>query len=177
MVKALIIIDMIKGNTLDIYNPDEIISNQVKLIEEFNKHNLPIIVVTGKSNAKKNPVMQKLWGDEFADEPEKKELISEIANSKHSIIIEKPEYSAFFQTELEQYCKENNIDELYFTGVYSGCCVYFSAVDAVYRKIQPYLVTDASTTEKQEWHDRNCNQFETVIGPLIKTQKVIESLK
>ena len=177
MVKALIIIDMIKGNTLDIYNPNEIIFNQVKLIEEFNKHNLPIIVVTGKPNAEINSVMLRLWGEEFAGESEKKELIPEIANSKHSIVIEKSEYSAFFQTELEQYCKDNNIDELYFTGVYSGCCVYFSAVDAAYRKIQPYLVTDASTTEKQEWHNRNCNQFETLIGPLIKTQKVIESLK
>ena len=176
MVKALIIIDMIKGNTLDIYNSNEIISNQVKLIEEFNKNNLPVIVVTGKSDAEKNPVMQRLWGDEFTDEPEKKELIPEVANSKHSIIIEKSEYSAFFQTRLEQYCKDNNIDELYFTGVYSGVCVYFSAVDAAYRKIQPYLVTDASTTEKQEWHDRNCNQFETVIGPLIRTEDVIKSL-
>jgi isochorismate hydrolase len=176
MVKALIIIDMIKGNTLDIYNPKKIIFNQVKLIEEFNKHNLPIIVVTDKLNSKKNPVMIRLWGDEFANEPENKELIPEIANSKYSIIIEKTEYSAFFQTKLEQYCKDNNVEELYFTGVYSGCCVYFSAVDAAYRKIQPYLVIDASTTEKQEWHDSNCDQFESVIGPLIKTQEVIESL-
>ncbi|MCC7574652.1 cysteine hydrolase [Candidatus Woesearchaeota archaeon] len=177
MVKALIIIDMIKGNTLNIYNPKEIISNQVKLIEEFNKHKLPIIVVTGKSNSEKNPVMLKLWGDEFADEPEKKELIQEVTKSKYSIKIEKSEYSAFFQTELEQYCKNNNIDEIYFTGVYSGVCVYFSAVDAAYRRIQPYLVTDASTTEKQEWHERNCERFKTVIGPLITTQKLIDSLK
>ena len=176
MVKALINIDMIKGNTLDIYNLKEIIYNQVKLIEAFNKHNLPIIVVTGKPNSNTNPVMLRLWGDEFANEPEKKELIPEIENSKYSIIIEKTEYSAFFETGLEQYCRDNNIDELYFTGVYSGCCVYFSAVDAAYRKIQPYLVTDASTTEKQELHDSNCEQFKSVIGPLIKTQEVIEFL-
>lgn len=176
MVKALIIIDMIKGNMLDIYNPQEIIFNQVTLIKEFYKHNLPAIVVTGKPNSTANPVTLRLWGDEFADEPEKKELIPEIADSNYSIIIEKEEYSAFFQTELEQYCKDNDIDELYFTGVYSGCCVYFTAVDALYRRIQPYLVTDASTTEKPEWHDNNCEQFESLIGSLIKTEAVIKSL-
>ncbi len=177
MAKALIIIDMLKGYFEQIYNPKEILKNQLDLIREFNDAGLQVIIVKGKDREQPNPVMERLWGDEFAGEPEKFELIEELKDVKQDLLLEKTEYSAFFRTGLDEFCEKNNITEMYFCGVFSGVCVYFSAVDAAYRKIQPYLVTDASSTSQKKWHVVNCDRFSEVIGPTISTKEVIINLK
>lgn len=176
MVKALIVIDMVQEYMSHIYNPQEVIRNQMLLVHEFNKRGLPTIIVSGKTQAERNPVMTRLWGDEFAGHPKKKELVPELKCLTFSKRIRKTEYSAFFKAELGDYCKKKKIDELYFCGVYSGVCVYFSAVDAAYLKIQPYLVVDASTTEKRDWHKKNTCDFKKVIGPLVRTKALIKEL-
>ncbi len=56
----------------------------------------------------------------------------------------------FLRTNLEEYCKKKKINEIYLCGVYSGCCVYFSGAGAAMRGIQPYLVTDASSSESKK---------------------------
>ncbi|MGE0792949.1 MAG: isochorismatase family cysteine hydrolase [Candidatus Woesearchaeota archaeon] len=177
MVKALIVIDMIKGWMNNTYDSKKIIQNQVKLIKYFKSKKHKVILAIPKFNSKeKNPVMIKLWGEEFKGESENQKLVEELSQFKFDKVIKKSEYSAFFKTSLEKYCKENKITELYFTGVFSGCCVYFSAVDAAYRKIQPYLIIDASSTTNKERHNKNCDDFKTMIGPILKTSEVLKKI-
>lgn len=178
MVKGLIIIDMSKSYRLDTYNAQEILDNQLKLIDAFNEKNLPVIVVTGDENAKPNPVMLKIWGNENEENKNKglNDLVPEIVNAKYSKMIVKTQYDSFFRTDLEKYCETNNIDELYFCGVYSGVCVFFSAAGAAMRAIQPYLVTDGASTEKPEWHQKNCDNFKDLLGPLITTNQLLNEL-
>lgn len=178
MVKALIIIDMAKSYELDTYNAKEILDNQLKLINTFHKQNLPIILVGGKKDNSPNPVMLKLWGNEDEENERKglNELMPELLAAPHTKRINKGEYDAFFQTDLEEYCKKENIDELYLCGVYSGVCVYFTGAGAAMRRIQPYLITDAASTEQKSWHKDNCEKFKTVLGPLITTEELIQEL-
>jgi len=184
MVKALVIIDMIKAAKADAENYEEIIKNQLKLINEFNKNKLPVIIVTGKPRKKKNYVMNKLWGDEDKENKKKgiDKLDSRIEKAKRSKLLKKPEYDVFFQTDFEEYCKKKNIDEVYLCGVYSGCCVYFSGAGAAMRGIQPYLVTDASSGPKKElvskgWNKNTLERFKLLIGPLITTKELIKEIK
>lgn len=150
MVKALIIIDMEKGYMKDIYNPKEIIKNQVKLIKAFNKKKLPVIITTGKARKKKNPVMDRLWEKETTEFAKKglDKFVPEIEKAKVSKVLGKSEYDCFYGTELEKYCKQNKITDLYLCGVFSGCCVYLTGTGAAYRGIMPYFVKDAVSTEK-----------------------------
>ena len=58
-------------------------------------------------------------------------------------------YSAFFDnnhqksTGLHQYLKENNVDELFVTGLATDYCVYFTVKDALQLGYKTWLVTDA----------------------------------
>jgi hypothetical protein len=54
-------------------------------------------------------------------------------------------------------------------------------VDAAYRHIQPYLVTDAAGGPKislvdKDWHKNTCDAFKLMIGSLITTNKLIYKL-
>ena len=182
MAKALIVIDMLRGLMKDTDDPRKIIRNQIKLIEAFKKNNCrAILALHDYERGYKNPVMIRLWGEEFEDDPEGKKLVPELERFEFDKIVKKQEYSAFYRTDLERYCKNNKIGELYFTGVYCGCCIFFSAVDAAYRQIQPYLVIDATGSGKKSLVGLNTEKetykrFKLMIGPLVRTDKLIEQI-
>jgi isochorismate hydrolase len=183
MVKALFIIDMIKAAKADTNNYEGIIKNQLILIDEFNKHKLPVIIVTGKPTKKKNPVMLKLWGNEDKENAKKglDKLDSRIEKAKRTKLLRKPVYDMFLYTDLEKYCKKKKIDEIYLSGVYSGCCVYFSGAGATMRGIQPYLVTDAAGSPRKDlvsggWNKNTLDRFKLMIGPLITTKELVKKL-
>ena len=183
MVKALFIIDMIKAAKTDTHNYEGIIKNQLKLIDEFNKNKLPVIIITGKPRKKKNQVMLKLWGDEDKVNAKKglDKLDSRIEKAKRTKLLKKSEYDMFFQTDLEEYCRKKKIDEIYLCGVYSGCCIYFSGAGAAMRGIQPYLVTDAAGGPRKDlvsggWQQNTFKRFKLMIGQLITTKELIKEL-
>lgn len=125
MVKALIIIDMLQGYMKDADNPPKIIENQIKLIKEFKKLKYKVILsMHDPQKAAENPVMYRLWGEELKDDSEGKNLVKELTGITYDKVIKKAEYSVFYKTDVGEYCRKNQIDELYFTGIFAGCCVF-----------------------------------------------------
>ena len=180
MKKGLIIIDMFVKDVRDRDDKNELIKNQLELIQSFKKAKLPIILVggnkAGKSSKSKNPVMLKLWGDEESKNPEENKILPELLNSYYDYYINKSGYSAFFRTRLESICKKENIKELYFCGIYSGVCVYFSAADAAMRKILPVIVTDATGAPSMKTHKMNIKRWIDILGPAITTKNLLKKL-
>ncbi len=179
MVKALIVIDMMQGYMKDVYRKDVVKKNLLRLMDTFRKNNLPVILAIPDPEVK-NPVMIRLWGDETEDNPDVLKPIPEIKDYKFDKVIRKGNYSSFYKTELGKYCKKKEIDEIFFTGVFSSCCVFFSAIDAAYREIQPYLVIDAVGGSKRDlakgWKENTMKRFELMIGPLKTTEETIKNI-
>lgn len=177
MTRALIIIDMLARDVHKLYNRKTILKNQVALMRAFTERMEKVILVGGPKSGvprkKLNPVMRKLWGNENSQDPSKNKVIPALLGEHFDLYIDKPEYSAFFKTKLAQYCKQNKINELYFCGIYAGCCVYFSAADAAMRGIQPYLVIDAVASPSPKRTKMNADNFKTFIGPVVKTSELI----
>jgi len=180
MKEALIIIDMIVRDVKSLPNKKEVIQNQLSLIEAFHRTNRKVILVGGAKDGRdkptKNKVMLSLWGNEISKNPEKNKIIPELLDAKYDKYINKSGYSAFYKTGLEKYCRENRISTLYFCGIFSGVCVYFSAADSAMRGIQPILVTDATTTDSKKLHQENVKRFVDIIGPAEKTNTTLKKI-
>lgn len=177
---------MIQAYSKDIYNDKKIVSNQLKLIDAFKKKKLSVILaVPGKGikpMKEDNSISLYLWGDELKGDDKRKkgkkkiDLIPELQEIKWDKIIKKPEYSSFFNTDLEKYCKSKKISELYLCGIYSGVCVHYTGIDAQYRRIWPILVSDGSTTFKPTAHKKNCENFAEMVGKVYTTKKILNEL-
>jgi nicotinamidase/pyrazinamidase len=83
-------------------------------------------------------------------------------------------YSAFQATNLnlEDYLHKLDVKELYITGLATDYCVKFTALDAVKKGFQTYLVTDAvkgvnvnAGDVKQAIHDMKKNGIKLVSSP------------
>lgn len=179
-MKALIIIDMFVRDVKKRKDKNKLISNQLQLIKAFKNSKQKVILVGGDKSGKfklnHNPVMVKLWGQEASKNPEENKIVPELLASEYDYYIVKSEYSAFYKTRLEKIIRKERITELYFAGLYAGVCVYFSAADAAMRGIQPYLISDASSSSDKKTH-KNQRRFKTALGPVILTSELLRKLK
>lgn len=62
------------------------------------------------------------------------------------ILIKKPRYSVFWQTNLEQILQDNEIDTLILGGVWSNVCVESTARDAFFREYKVICLSDCVAT-------------------------------
>lgn len=180
-MKALIVIDMLVRDVKKRKDRNKLITNQLLLIRAFINKKQKVILTGGRKDGKpviqRNKIMLRLWGNEESKNPEENKVIPELLNSNHHYYVNKSEYSAFFRTGLEEYCKKHNITELYLAGIYSGVCVYFTGADAAMRGILPVIISDATGAPSEKWHELNIQRFTEIIGPSMTTKQVLNKLK
>ena len=116
--------------------------------------------------------MQTLWPEHCVQGSKGAELHSELDTTKYEAIFRKgtdiniDSYSAFFDnnhlksTGLTSYLKEKGATQLYFCGLASDICVYFSVRDAVKEGFECYFIEDASKA-------LNTETFETIKTEMI----------
>ena len=116
--------------------------------------------------------MQTLWPEHCVQSSKGAELHSELDTTKYEAIFRKgtdiniDSYSAFFDnnhlksTGLTSYLKEKGATQLYFCGLASDICVYFSVRDAVKEGFECYFIEDASKA-------LNTETFETIKTEMI----------
>jgi len=103
-----------------------------------------------------NGLDQILWPVHCVQESQGAEFVSNLQMDKVKKIFTKgtdtgiDSYSGFYDnghkksTGLADYLKENNVTEVYITGLATDYCVKFTALDAVQEGFKTYLVKDAT---------------------------------
>jgi len=79
------------------------------------------------------------------------EIVEELKPEDGDILVEKPRYSAFFQTNLETVLRTYDIKYLLFTGVATNICVEATIRDGYYREYFCILVSDAAVNSGPEF--------------------------
>ncbi|MFC1869724.1 isochorismatase family protein [Chloroflexota bacterium] len=74
------------------------------------------------------------------------EVVAELEPQAGDVIVEKPRYSGFFDTNLDTVLKRHNIKYLLTMGVATNCCVEATIRDAYYRGYFAILVSDAAAS-------------------------------
>lgn len=100
--------------------------------------------------------MQTLWPEHCVQGSKGANLHAELDTTKYEAIFRKgtdiniDSYSAFYDnnqlkaTGLSGYLKEKKVSQLYFCGLASDICVYFSVRDAIKEGFECYFIEDAA---------------------------------
>ncbi|OFW55935.1 MAG: hypothetical protein A2V52_03720 [Actinobacteria bacterium RBG_19FT_COMBO_54_7] len=91
------------------------------------------------------------------------EVIDELKPLPGDYIIPKRRYSAFYGTDLDIYLRELGLNKIYFTGVFTNICIYFTAVDAVTRSYEAAIFKDGVASMSEETDRFIFRQLEEVI--------------
>lgn len=165
MAKCLVIIDMQKGfiNKHTEHLPEKIL-NYIEL-KDFD-----YIIGTKYINNENTACYQFENWHKCMEGTEETEIIDVLKN-KIDITFDKSTYSCW-NDEFKQFIKDNNINELYFVGVNTACCVLASVFDAYNDLVSCYVVHDlcASTSGTYSHH---CGIH--VLKECITSQRIIGS--
>jgi len=120
-----------------------IIPNISALIKRFEN-----VMFTKHVNTDENAGMMAVW---WRDIVENDRIISEFDTKGH-VVIEKSQYDAFYNTELNGILKDRGVDTLVITGVMTHLCCETTARSAFMRGYNTFFVVDATATYNEEFH-------------------------
>lgn len=153
---ALLIIDMQKyflspSSHAYIPSAEVILPGLKKLISMYKEKKLPVIF-TLHSNTIKNAEMMKKWWPKLLSEESHYTSLPEELESYAEIRIEKHQYDAFYDTDLEKILHKKNISQLVICGVMTNICCETTARSAFVRGFEVFFAIDGTATYSEEHH-------------------------
>ena len=80
-------------------------------------------------------------------------IISELHPEKGEYVVPKRRHSGFQYTDLELYLREEDIDTVVVTGVWTNVCVRSTATDALARAFKVITLSDGCASKTEEMHE------------------------
>ncbi|WP_057746462.1 cysteine hydrolase family protein [Liquorilactobacillus capillatus] len=87
---------------------------------------------------------------------------------KNVYFFDKNRYSSFANTNLENYLRSRQIEELHLTGVCTDICVLHTAVDAYNKNFNLCIHSDATASFDPAGHQWALNHFKNCLGAKIE---------
>jgi len=154
---CIVIIDMLNdfiGPNAPLRCPDgeKIVPNLQKLVEFAHENGINVVFVQeahrkNDADFRVRPVhaIKGTWGSDFI-----KELYPD--EEKGDYIVQKRRHSSFAYTDLDLYLREENIDTVVVTGVWTNVCVRSTASDALYHAYNVIAISDCCASRDEEMH-------------------------
>lgn len=104
------------------------------------------------------------------------EVIEEFVDSR-DLIIEKNKDSGFYETDLDNVLKEQNIDTVIITGMQTQICVQTTASDAFFRGYNVWIPEDGVVSARNEDKERALTWLDGYCATVSDTNNIIETLR
>jgi nicotinamidase-related amidase len=178
MAESLLIIDMSNdfvddNGGLTAGKPAQaIVPKMIEKADEFLKEG-NIVVVCMDAHEKNDPHFELwpehnvkgTWGQELYGPL--KDWYEEHKDSAQVLYVPKPEYDAFYGTNLDELLKERDVDTVHLTGVCTDICDFLTAYGAYARGYKTVALSDCMATFTDQ-HDIFLNQMHAIFKTEIR---------
>lgn len=173
---ALIVVDLQKGIVARAHDLpiDSVIHNAALLAAEFRGHNLPVVLVntsdvpSGRTQFHRTPSGQR--------PPDWADLVPELNRQAGDHAVTKKGWSAFTNTDLLEYLKQQGVSQIVLTGVATSIGVESTARQAYELGFNVTLVTDAMTDPSPEAQENSVSRVFPRLGEIGGTQQIVDLL-
>lgn len=121
-----------------------------------------------------------LWGLGVASDPadaDAGQLIAPLAPRATDYVVDKPKYSAFFDSELEALMQRLGRRQIVLTGVFGHHGIQVTAVDAYMRNLQVFLAADAMADYSAPEHAQTLRYVAEVCGCVATVASLTRALE
>jgi len=156
----------------------KIIPNIQNLMTVYRQQSLPVIFTRYALLRTESPgSMGRWWNDVLYDGDDFSDVIPLLQPLPNELVIRKTQYSAFFETDLDQILKKLKVSNILITGVLTHLCCETTARDAFMRNYDVFFVIDATASDKQELHAASLRTLSDGFATLMTTNEVITWIK
>jgi nicotinamidase-related amidase len=152
-----------------------ILDNIRRLICLFRECGRPVIF-TKHTNTQENAAgMSHWWKDMIVPGSAWSDLVDDLFSSG-DIIIEKHQYDAFYNTDLDGILLVNEVTSPVICGVMTNLCCETTVRTAFVKGFRPVLPLDATAAYNREFHIATFRNLSFGFCPLLTTAEVIQKL-
>lgn len=167
--EALLIIDMLNdfvldGAPLQVPDTQKIIPVIKNEIDHARKAGNAIIYVCDTHDPDDIEFSTYGWPAHGVEGTSGAEIVEELEPQGEDIIVNKPDYSSFFRTNLESILKQRDIDKIRLTGCVTHICVLFTAYEAALRGFGVTVVQNGVAGIDKDDHDAALRIMRNVLG-------------
>ena len=128
-----------------------ILPNIQSQVGTFAEHGRPIIFTRHTNTPANAGLLAGWWRDLLTPDSPGSQIISGL-DTKNSSVIEKHQYDAFYQTNLEEVLYTKNVDQVLVTGVMTHLCCETTARSAFARGFSVFFSIDGTATYTEGFH-------------------------
>lgn len=155
-----------------------VLPNIKALLKEFRKEKLPIFFTRHvDAEDDMDGPMEPWWGKMLLESDPLSEISGKLAPKKGEKIINKSQYSAFWETELDEILQDLNIEDIIIAGVMTHLCVDTTARDAFMLNYRVFIPVDATATKTEELHLGSLMALSNGFAVPVSTKEIIDSFK
>ncbi|OZU87806.1 isochorismatase [Virgibacillus indicus] len=178
---ALVIIDMLNDfigekAALRCENGETIVPKIREAIDFCHENDIQVIHVQeahrkNDADFRVRPVhaIKGTWGSQFIPELEPEE-------DKGDYVVQKRRHSAFSFTDFDLFLREEQIDTVVLTGVWTNVCVRSTASDALYHGYNVIALSDATASKDDDMHRSGLRDMD-LFGEIMTTDEYKEGAK
>lgn len=153
---ALLILDMQRffideSSHAHVPSARAIIPGIARLANLFGERGLPVISTRHVNSDDDAMMMGIWWRDVIRKESGLSEIVADLA-LPYAEVIEKPQYDAFYKTELEDILKKSGVSQVVVTGVMTHLCVETTARSAFVRGFEVIFPIDGTAAYNEDFH-------------------------
>jgi isochorismate hydrolase len=115
-----------------------------------------------------------MWRDSINLDSELSQINNRIS-THDGLIIDKTEYSAFYETELDSHLRNDNIEQVVITGVHSHLCCESTARDAFFRGFEVFFAVDATATYSEHLHLGTLRAITHGFGVCVSSEEILNA--
>jgi isochorismate hydrolase len=153
---ALLVLDMqeyfmVPASHAHIPSAEAIVEGINRLIEAYFSRKRPVIFTQHLNTISNAGMMSTWWKDMITAQSAFHRIIPEIDVTKGRVIL-KSQYDAFYQTELQEVLRKEEVEQLVICGVMTHLCCETTARSAFMRGYEVFFPVDGSATYNRDFH-------------------------
>jgi len=155
-----------------------ILPNIHQLITIYRQQSLSIIFTRYALLRTEQPgAMGRWWNDVLYDDNVMSHIIDALQPNPQEQVIRKTQYSAFFETDLNQILRKQHVTTIVITGVLTHLCCETTARDAFMRDYDVFFITDATASDTPMLHTASINTLSDGFATITTANEVCTWIK
>jgi nicotinamidase-related amidase len=91
-------------------------------------------------------------------------------------VVQKRRHSAFSYTDFDLFCREEEIDTVVLTGVWTNVCVRSTGSDALYHGYNVICLSDSTASKDDSMHESGLRDID-LFGDIMTTKEYMEAAR
>ena len=147
-----------------------------KLSGGFISKQRPVIFTRHLNNAENAGQMSVWWNDLIERENRLSEIVDELAYPD-AAVIEKSQYDAFYNTDLENILSEHNVNQVVVSGIMTHLCCETTSRSAFVRGFEVFFPVDATASYNRKFHEATLLNLAHGFAHPVLSKEILSAIK